>query len=96
MIYSYSKKIHLRFFFCLNYLVEKKNFIAIYRLHMDSMAAGSPQEVIEKVSKQLGCSTTSRDVAQYFDRHDKLRDLRREFLVPQIADLPPCKSFTVN
>lgn len=57
---------------------------------MDPLATGSPQEVIEKVSKQLGCSTTSRHVAEYFDQHDKLRDLRQEFLVPKVADLPPC------
>ncbi|KAK3574915.1 hypothetical protein QTP86_018985 [Hemibagrus guttatus] len=55
---------------------------------MDPFAAGSPQEVIERVSKQLGCSMTSRDVAEYFDQHDKLRDLRREFLVPKVSDLP--------
>ncbi|KAF5890880.1 kynureninase, partial [Clarias magur] len=55
---------------------------------MDALAAGSPQEVIESVSKQLGCSTTSPDVAEYFDRHDTLRDLRQEFLVPKVSDLP--------
>ncbi|TSK62657.1 Kynureninase [Bagarius yarrelli] len=55
---------------------------------MDPFEAGSPQEVIEKVSKQLGCSTTSRHVAEYFDQHDKLRDLRQEFLVPKVANLP--------
>ncbi|MCI4375721.1 hypothetical protein PGIGA_G00114090 [Pangasianodon gigas] len=55
---------------------------------MDPLEAGSPQEVIERVAKQLGCSTTSRDVAEYFDQHDKLRDLRQEFLVPKVADLP--------
>lgn len=58
---------------------------------MDPLAEGSPQDVIERVSRQLGCSTTSRDVAEYFDQHDELRDLRQEFLVPKVADLPPCK-----
>lgn len=57
---------------------------------MDPFAAGSPQEVIDRVSTQLGCSTTARAVAEYFDQHDKLRDLRREFLVPKVADLPQC------
>ncbi|KAF7711169.1 kynureninase isoform X1 [Silurus meridionalis] len=55
---------------------------------MDLSEAGSPQEVIERVSSQLGCSSTSWDVAEYFDQHDKLRDLRQEFLVPKVADLP--------
>ncbi|XP_053088128.1 kynureninase isoform X2 [Pangasianodon hypophthalmus] len=56
---------------------------------MDPLEAGSPQKVIERVAKQLGCSTTSRYVAEYFDQHDKLRDLRQEFLVPKVADLTP-------
>lgn len=58
---------------------------------MDPFSVGSPQEIIERVSKQLGCSTTSRDIAEYFDQHDKLWDMRQEFLVPKVADLPQCK-----
>lgn len=58
---------------------------------MDHLADSSPREVIEEVSRQLGCGTTSRDIAEYFDRHDRLWDLRQEFLVPKVADLPPCK-----
>lgn len=87
------------FLICILYLPKLKaiplkrnsfHFIAVYRLYMDPFAASSPQEVIERVSEKLGCSTTSRDVAEYFDQHDKLRDLRQEFLVPKVADLPQC------
>ncbi|KAI4901353.1 hypothetical protein NFI96_031646, partial [Prochilodus magdalenae] len=56
---------------------------------MDLLAVGSPQEVIERVAKKLGCSATSQEVAKYFDEHDELRHLRQEFLFPKIAELPP-------
>uniref|UniRef100_A0A3Q1FJ34 Kynureninase n=1 Tax=Acanthochromis polyacanthus TaxID=80966 RepID=A0A3Q1FJ34_9TELE len=46
-------------------------------------------EVVQRVSASLGCSPTSAQVAAYFDKHDKLRHLRDQFLVPKIADLPP-------
>lgn len=55
---------------------------------MDLLAAGSPREVIEKVAKHLGCSPTAREVAEYFDKNDKLRHLRQEFLFPKVAQLP--------
>ncbi|KAI4901350.1 hypothetical protein NFI96_031645, partial [Prochilodus magdalenae] len=58
-------------------------------LVMDLLAVGSPQEVIERVAKKLGCSATSQEVAKYFDEHDELRHLRQEFLFPKIAELPP-------
>uniref|UniRef100_A0AAQ5XIS0 Kynureninase n=1 Tax=Amphiprion ocellaris TaxID=80972 RepID=A0AAQ5XIS0_AMPOC len=47
------------------------------------------KEVVQRVSSSLGCSPTSAQVAAYFDKHDKLRHLRDQFLVPKIADLPP-------
>ncbi|XP_076871823.1 kynureninase [Brachyhypopomus gauderio] len=56
---------------------------------MDPALAKSPREMIEKVSEQLGCSPTSRELAVYLDQHDDLRFLRQEFLLPKIADLPP-------
>uniref|UniRef100_A0A8B9HTV3 Kynureninase n=2 Tax=Astyanax mexicanus TaxID=7994 RepID=A0A8B9HTV3_ASTMX len=55
---------------------------------MDLLDAGSPREVIEKVAKHLDCSPTSREVAEYFDKNDKLRHLRQEFLFPKVAQLP--------
>uniref|UniRef100_A0A3Q0TBM2 Kynureninase n=1 Tax=Amphilophus citrinellus TaxID=61819 RepID=A0A3Q0TBM2_AMPCI len=45
-------------------------------------------EAVKRVSDSLGCSPTSAEVAAYFDKYDKLRHLREEFLVPKTADLP--------
>ncbi|XP_062852972.1 kynureninase [Trichomycterus rosablanca] len=56
---------------------------------MADLAVGSAQEVIERVSNQLACSTTSLKVAEFFDKHDELQHLRQEFLIPKVADLPP-------
>lgn len=58
---------------------------------MDPFDASNAREAVERVSASLGCSPTSAQVAAYFDEHDKLRHLREEFLVPKIADLPPCE-----
>uniref|UniRef100_A0AAR2L5U9 Kynureninase n=1 Tax=Pygocentrus nattereri TaxID=42514 RepID=A0AAR2L5U9_PYGNA len=52
--------------------------------------------VIEKVAEHLDCSPTSREVAEYFDQHDKLRHLRQEFLFPKVAELPPSDLSLVN
>uniref|UniRef100_A0A665T1Y8 Kynureninase n=1 Tax=Echeneis naucrates TaxID=173247 RepID=A0A665T1Y8_ECHNA len=41
------------------------------------------------VAALLRCSPTSAEVASYLDKHDQLRHLREDFLVPKIADLPP-------
>ncbi|XP_035388622.1 kynureninase isoform X2 [Electrophorus electricus] len=56
---------------------------------MARLPTGSPREMIETVSEQLGCSATSREVAAHLDLHDDLQHLRQEFLVPTVADLPP-------
>ncbi|KAM4559508.1 kynureninase isoform 1-T2 [Odontesthes bonariensis] len=56
---------------------------------MDQFASLHPRETVERVSATLGCSPTSAQVAAYFDKHDKLRELRENFLVPKIAELPP-------
>ncbi|XP_023151419.2 kynureninase [Amphiprion ocellaris] len=56
---------------------------------MDEFVGLNPREVVQRVSSSLGCSPTSAQVAAYFDKHDKLRHLRDQFLVPKIADLPP-------
>ncbi|XP_072539609.1 kynureninase [Salminus brasiliensis] len=55
---------------------------------MDLLAAGSPREVIGKLAKHLGCSPTSREVAEYLDEHDELRHLRQQFLFPKVGELP--------
>lgn len=49
----------------------------------------SVEQTITRVSQELGCSSTSRCVAEHLDRHDELRLLRQEFLIPKISDLPP-------
>ncbi len=51
----------------------------------------SVEQTITRVSQELGCSSTSRCVAEHLDRHDELRLLRQEFLIPKISDLPPCE-----
>nr|XP_019957823.1 PREDICTED: kynureninase [Paralichthys olivaceus]XP_019957824.1 PREDICTED: kynureninase [Paralichthys olivaceus] len=56
---------------------------------MDPLNCSTPRETLEQVSVLLGCSPTSAEVASYLDKHDKLRHLRENFLVPKIADLPP-------
>lgn len=58
---------------------------------MDPFDGSSVTETLRRVSAELGCSPTSADVAAYLDKHDKLRHLREQFLVPKIADLPPCE-----
>uniref|UniRef100_A0A8C2INW1 Kynureninase n=1 Tax=Cyprinus carpio TaxID=7962 RepID=A0A8C2INW1_CYPCA len=49
----------------------------------------SVQQTITRVSQELNCSATSLRVAEHLDRHDELRLLRQEFLIPKISDLPP-------
>ena len=56
---------------------------------MDQFASLHPREAVERVSATLGCSPTSAQVAAYFDKHDKLSELRENFLFPKIAELPP-------
>lgn len=56
---------------------------------MDKFVGLTPRETVERVAASEGCSPTSAKVAAFFDRHDDLRDLRKEFLVPKIAELPP-------
>ncbi|XP_071320853.1 kynureninase [Trachinotus anak] len=56
---------------------------------MDPFIGSTPRETLERVSALLGCSPTSAEVASYLDKHDELRHLRENFLVPKIADLPP-------
>lgn len=59
---------------------------------MDQLDGSTPAETLQRVSASLGCSPTSAEVAAYLDEHDELRPLREKFLVPKIADLPPCES----
>uniref|UniRef100_A0A671KES8 Kynureninase n=1 Tax=Sinocyclocheilus anshuiensis TaxID=1608454 RepID=A0A671KES8_9TELE len=61
----------------------------------------SVQQTITRVSQELSCSLTSRCVAEHLDRHDELRQLRQlrqEFLIPKISDLPSedCVYFAGN
>uniref|UniRef100_A0A3Q2PZV0 Kynureninase n=1 Tax=Fundulus heteroclitus TaxID=8078 RepID=A0A3Q2PZV0_FUNHE len=56
---------------------------------MDKLFDLDPAEAVRQASALLGCSPTSKNVADYFDKHDKLRHFRGNFLVPKIADLPP-------
>ncbi|XP_051751876.1 kynureninase [Ctenopharyngodon idella] len=49
----------------------------------------SPQQMITRVSQELDCSPTSLRLAEHLDRHDPLRHLRQEFLMPRVSDLPP-------
>lgn len=58
---------------------------------MDEFDGSTPSETVKRVSDSLGCSPTSAEVAAYFDKHDKLRHFREEFLVPKITELPPCE-----
>lgn len=58
---------------------------------MDPFTGSSPRDVLERVSATLGCGPTSSEVAAYLDKHDALRHLRDEFLVPKVANLPPCE-----
>lgn len=53
----------------------------------------SVADTVSRVAALLGCSPTSAQVAAYLDDHDQLRHFREKFLVPKIADLPPCESF---
>ncbi|KAM9328211.1 kynureninase isoform 2-T3 [Pholidichthys leucotaenia] len=55
---------------------------------MEEFVGLNPEEVVEKVSDSLGCSPTSAEVAHYFDKHDELQHLRKNFVVPRIKDLP--------
>ncbi|CAN9498086.1 unnamed protein product [Ophioblennius macclurei] len=63
---------------------------------MDRLIGLSPGEVVEQVSVLLDCSLTSAAVAGYLDELDELKHLRKEFLVPKIADLPPSDLSLVN
>ncbi|KAM7375466.1 hypothetical protein PAMA_014534 [Pampus argenteus] len=56
---------------------------------MDTFTGLNPRETLERVSASLGCSPSSAEVAADLDKHDHLRHLRQQFLVPKIADLPP-------
>ncbi|XP_069031382.1 kynureninase [Embiotoca jacksoni] len=55
---------------------------------MEKFVGLNVRETVERVSALLGCSPTCAKVAVYFDKHDTLQHLRKEFLVPKIADLP--------
>ena len=48
-------------------------------------------EVLERLSAKLGCSPVSRELAAELDRRDELGHLRQQFLLPKVADLPPCE-----
>lgn len=48
-------------------------------------------EALQRISAQLGCSPAAGDVAAFLDKHDQLRPLRDNFLLPKIQDLPPCE-----
>uniref|UniRef100_A0AAX7TFI7 Kynureninase n=1 Tax=Astatotilapia calliptera TaxID=8154 RepID=A0AAX7TFI7_ASTCA len=63
---------------------------------MDEFDGSTPSETVKRVSDSLGCSPTSAEVAAYFDKHDKLRHFREEFLVPKITELPPSDLSLVN
>lgn len=56
--------------------------------HFDGVTA---TETLGHIAASLGCESTSAEVAAYLDERDSLRHLRDEFLVPKIADLPPCE-----
>lgn len=56
---------------------------------MDQFIGSTVAETLQRVSASLGCSINSAEVAAYLDKHDKLRHLRENFLMPKIADLPP-------
>ncbi|XP_029372480.1 kynureninase isoform X2 [Echeneis naucrates] len=56
---------------------------------MNPFDGSNPREALEQVAALLRCSPTSAEVASYLDKHDQLRHLREDFLVPKIADLPP-------
>ncbi|XP_074482814.1 kynureninase [Sebastes fasciatus] len=56
---------------------------------MDQFVGSTATESLERVSALLGCSPNSSEVAAYLDKHDSLRHLREEFLMPTISDLPP-------
>uniref|UniRef100_A0A8C2XN54 Kynureninase n=1 Tax=Cyclopterus lumpus TaxID=8103 RepID=A0A8C2XN54_CYCLU len=55
---------------------------------MDQFVGSTPRQTLERLSAFLGCSPTSVEVAAWLDEHDTLRNLRKKFLVPKIADLP--------
>uniref|UniRef100_A0A3B3BJH6 Abnormal fluorescence under UV illumination n=3 Tax=Oryzias melastigma TaxID=30732 RepID=A0A3B3BJH6_ORYME len=55
---------------------------------MDKFVGLHPREAVQQVSSSLGCSPSSPQVAAHFDKNDELQDLRKNFLVPKIADLP--------
>lgn len=59
---------------------------------MDKFDASNPRETLELVAAALGCRPTEPQVAAYLDAHDELRHLRDSFLLPKVADLPPCES----
>lgn len=48
-------------------------------------------ETLRRISAQLGCSPTAAQVAAFLDKHDQLRALRDNFLLPKVQDLPPCE-----
>lgn len=61
---------------------------------MDQFEGLTMAETLHRISASLGCSPTSAEVAAYLDEHDELKHLREEFLVPKVAELPPCESET--
>ncbi|XP_003966728.2 kynureninase isoform X2 [Takifugu rubripes] len=56
---------------------------------MDQFEGFPVTETLHRISAQLGCSPTAAEVAAFLDKHDQLRHLRENFLVPKIQDLPP-------
>ncbi|MBN3324762.1 KYNU Kynureninase, partial [Atractosteus spatula] len=56
---------------------------------METLNGRSLGEFLEHIALELGCSTTAQDVALHLDKHDELRHLREQFLVPKVKDLPP-------
>lgn len=50
-----------------------------------------PREAVEQAAALLGCDSISAEVAEYFDKHDKLSQLKENFFVPKVSDLPHCE-----
>lgn len=71
-----------------NTFVNNRLTIVCSSTDMDKFFDLDPTEAVKQVSIMLDCAPTSENIADYFDKHDKLRHLRQNFLVPKIADLP--------
>lgn len=61
---------------------------------MDQFEGFPVTETLQSIAAQLGCSPTAAEVAKFLDKHDQLRHLRENFLLPKIQDLPLCESDT--